>query len=244
MKVASIFGVLLTAGCVEGPTIVRPHPPENRPVHVSETLSAADVRLVTHLIEQTQAIVSSAQFARHVDHSVLGWLGTPTSSESLSGTDVLLAYTGAAEKFRLPEIIGYQAHSWFWGCLWETADTEINPANGNATIKLQGCTMTRAAEKNEPFACAINTMAHEWTHTISRSDSNAGYVFQDGEYTAGLPLVSYHLGAVAQCTYLEVQGMIDSSRFDDCVKAVVGPPLDSATCAPGWAARFRTSGGT
>jgi len=222
--------------------MVRPQPPAARPNHVSVSLSTDDELVVARLIPAARWVVLSPSFARHMKDSKLSWLPTPTASQSMNGEEVWRIYTGASPDYQLPATVGYGAYSWLWGCLKKTAGTDMSSANGDATITLEGCVMdwAREAAVPEAFACAINTLAHEWSHTISRAGGKAtGYVFQDGKFEANQPLVSYQVGAIAQCTYLEAALMIDANQFDNCVRQVVGPPFNSATCVHGWAGKLR-----
>lgn len=124
----------------------------------------------------------------------------------------------------------------------QTADTVYRGAAGSI-IEMNQCTFERAAARPDPaalaahtadvsmFACAINAIAHEWTHTVFDSAGKQRYVDRghDGE-----KLVSYTVGAVVQCTYLESIGYLPDT-FDACVEAVGTSILKRAPCKPGWA---------
>jgi len=82
-------------------------------------------------------------------------------------------------------------------------------------------------------SCAINTMAHEISHTLSISSSNLQSYFLDipaGLAPAGVPSASYFVGTVAQCTYLQNKGRIDNTQFETCVKLFVSQPFPSVKC--------------
>lgn len=70
-------------------------------------------------------------------------------------------------------------------------------------------------------SCAINTMAHEITHTISRTPGKYIYAIADTA-VGSLPAdtsatASYLVGSVAQCTWLQAQGRIGAADVPKCV---------------------------
>lgn len=85
-------------------------------------------------------------------------------------------------------------------------------------------------------ACMVNTIAHEWTHAIldaSRKDS----MFKDGGHLfSSAPLVSYTVGAVAQCTFLEQQDppLVAERQFASCVERIGVKSFAGDVCAPKW----------
>jgi hypothetical protein len=117
----------------------------------------------------------------------------------------------------------------------EVAHTQLGGRDQAATITLRSPTMERwRAGSYEQRACAINTVAHEWTHLVTATGSVS--TFQDGCHAlAAVPLVSYTVGAIAQCAYLVEQGKfpIDMAA---CVAAVGTTEFDDDTCRAGWAA--------
>ena len=82
-------------------------------------------------------------------------------------------------------------------------------------------------------SCAINTMVHEISHTLSVSSSKLESYFLDipaGLAPEGVPSASYFVGTVAQCTYLQNKGRINKSQFETCVKLFVSQPFPSVRC--------------
>jgi hypothetical protein len=77
-------------------------------------------------------------------------------------------------------------------------------------------------------SCAVNAMAHEMSHTISihpifyirafedSRTSDEGIVGRDENSYS--PISSYLIGTVAQCTYLQIDGIIRSDELRDCVR--------------------------
>ena len=80
-------------------------------------------------------------------------------------------------------------------------------------------------------SCAINTMAHEISHTLSDQadrfwmhilDSQRGVTPPRGVFEA-----SYFIGSVAQCTYLETVSRIAPSEFENCILTFSDPAMSS-----------------
>lgn len=71
-------------------------------------------------------------------------------------------------------------------------------------------------------SCAINSMAHEITHTMSASSTMFETAVTDtggGRVGAGNnPFASYFVGAVAQCTYLQELGRVTSEGLQQCIE--------------------------
>ena len=75
-------------------------------------------------------------------------------------------------------------------------------------------------------SCAINVAAHEYAHTISTTPLGYGIAFTDTNQVRpqitdrqhpGSPVASYLIGAVAQCTWLQLKGRIGASEVATCV---------------------------
>ena len=68
-------------------------------------------------------------------------------------------------------------------------------------------------------SCAINTLAHEMTHNMTRDPNRFLWAFTDtglgGSVTGEKG--SYSMGALAQCTYLQSIGRIDRAGIAQCV---------------------------
>ena len=80
-------------------------------------------------------------------------------------------------------------------------------------------------------SCAINTMAHEISHTLSDRadqfwmhilDSQANVTPPSGVFEAG-----YFVGTVAQCSYLQSIGRIAEAEFDLCLLTFSDPDISS-----------------
>lgn len=125
----------------------------------------------------------------------------------------------------------------------QTGSTAFGAASGS-TVLLNQCTFDRARARPdsnpddlEDFACAVNTVAHEWTHTIYGIEAPHAQLFRDrGRGHAKAPLVSYTVGAVVECTYLESGNHLPGT-FAACLQAAGTTILKTETCRKGWAKR-------
>jgi len=76
-------------------------------------------------------------------------------------------------------------------------------------------------------SCAINTMVHEISHTLSERQDEYWMHILDSEDRvtppAGVFEASYFIGAVAQCTYLETHGRIGAAGFPTCIETFGDP---------------------
>jgi len=76
-------------------------------------------------------------------------------------------------------------------------------------------------------SCAVNVASHEYAHTISTTPMGFGIAFTDttdrepqirNRQYPGTPVASYLIGAVAQCTWLQLKGRIGQSEVPMCVE--------------------------
>ena len=83
-------------------------------------------------------------------------------------------------------------------------------------------------------SCAINTMAHEIGHTLSQSSSGYVEYLRDDtnsvQNSKGRPMGSYLVGALAQCTWLQNRGRINSTQVNACVETFRQQPFPTTRC--------------
>ena len=86
-------------------------------------------------------------------------------------------------------------------------------------------------------SCTHNTLVHEWTHTFSMGDNHNPVVVDTGPLGAPassgtLPLASYTVGSVAQCTWLQQRGDIarDAGALKACVAKFGTTAVNSNSC--------------
>lgn len=76
-------------------------------------------------------------------------------------------------------------------------------------------------------SCAMNTMIHEISHTLSdRPDIFWMHILDTEDNVTppqGVFEASYFIGSVAQCTYLENAGRVDASGFEACIRTFSDP---------------------
>ncbi|EGF92825.1 hypothetical protein ABI_12630 [Asticcacaulis biprosthecium C19] len=84
-------------------------------------------------------------------------------------------------------------------------------------------------------SCAINTITHERLHQISRSpdkfDHAIADTFANKRTNTTLPLASYLVGAVAQCTWLQEQGRVPSGGLKSCVQVFGTQNFNNERCS-------------
>lgn len=100
--------------------------------------------------------------------------------------------------------------------------------NGNVQIALNK-RILRRWRSNDPVerACAVNTMTHEISHTITRVPNRFYPAFTDtgdsNREARNGTVASYFTGDLALCTYLMNEGRIDASGLKKCVTAWYEP---------------------
>lgn len=215
-----------------------PQPPPVAGYDLGSPARNADIEA---LVKATEGVVTSPSFRDHL-LALTALRATPDAPGTLCGEDVYAAYVGLDSQHK-PGPIRYQPkfgplHT-IEGCSGQTASTGFGGASGS-TVFLNKCTFERAAARPtpaasavEPFACAINTIAHEWFHAISGDDGRERYLDRGHKPASGM-LVSYTVGAIAQCTYLE-SGDYLPGTFESCLDAAGTNILKTASCRIGWA---------
>jgi len=80
-------------------------------------------------------------------------------------------------------------------------------------------------------SCALNTIAHEISHTLSETPDKYWMHILDSQRGSNPPRgvfeASYFVGVVAQCTYLETNGRITASAFNNCLLTFSDPSQSS-----------------
>jgi len=80
-------------------------------------------------------------------------------------------------------------------------------------------------------SCALNTMIHEISHTLSDKPDLFWMHILDSEENVtpprGVYEASYFIGAVAQCTYLKSKNRISGAEFPDCLMTFSDPASGS-----------------
>ncbi len=162
-------------------------------------------------------------------------------NEEISGAVLLADYNGANQNTTSLRPLSYEEPPWWrvWGCSGETAHTALH--DPTATIVLQSCTQDRARKRAAPapgpYSCAINTIAHEWAHTLVDVQTRS-QLYRDANHNdyPNRDIVSYTIGALAQCSYLANHGFIppNDKDIDECVSRVKTNIFNASSCEPGW----------
>jgi hypothetical protein len=195
------------------------------------------------LLADARKLYESPRFAAHL--AALHDVAADADGEHLSGRALVdaLSHTKLSIEYRLAGEGG--------GCntaAGETAHTDppapatttaTTTASTTATTTATTCVETALVDRTDPihpdaYACGIDAIVHEWMHAVV--DAKGTPRFTDkGHRGAKFPLVTYTVGAVAQCTYLEEQlGELPAADFAKCVEAVGVRSLRSETCEERW----------
>lgn len=184
-------------------------------------------------LDQTLAVIASEEFQTAL--SGYSALDPRKHAPDVRGADVLALYTRTS--LTSGQLAAHYV-STSDGCGSQTASTLWLPRNRPykfAQVSLNTCTRQRAASSDVyTRACAVNTAAHELTHTII---DNGVEVFQDkGHGGASGRLVSYTVGAIAQCVYLDQHGKLAEQKLSvsACVERVGPTFFDPHTCCADW----------
>lgn len=106
------------------------------------------------------------------------------------------------------------------------AGVDLNAAGNGLVMEINRLPLDNwAAQSRVQKSCAINTVAHEISHTLSRSATSWASVFVDSE-TGNSTLAesrrkgttgSYVMGNLAQCSHLRTIGRIPGDQVVSCV---------------------------
>jgi hypothetical protein len=217
-------------------------------VHLPEPtfdgLKKADrIAAIKDAADEALKIISSPDFRKRLTAMNDLHAGTADTTP-VKGTDVATIYLGldgAAHQYPtsyVMKMIGPVVAP-----CGATADTVTNDTTHVATARLRACTLDRAkrsaARKDDvaQFACAVNTIAHEWTHAIPADPGVAvrqRYTDDKHDPSSDEKLVSYTLGALAQCLYLDTHDF-PVRDVNDCIRQIGTSGFNSSTCKDAWA---------
>lgn len=189
-----------------------------RPPALDATITEEGERRDTQaLIDATFAVLRSQAFQSGVMAAAIFpdglWLSA--HGETIPAREALAAYLGLDPRFT--NVVSTVQ--------WTTGN-ETGPMPGKTTEALIQLGPAVLAQWRAPCAlrrsCAINSMAHELTHTIPQKQGAYDYLFTDDDRSWATrehrALVSYTFGSVAQCVYLQQAGALDGSNLEECVR--------------------------
>lgn len=226
---------MLAAAAILSSTLVAAQP-ATPPVYLDAVANDDERRLLNRLIREAHTVLRSPAFRTNM--AAMGGLHPKifvgTALPEVDAARVLKILAGQEpgtrwirvpvaligdESFGAPgDLFNYQAR---------TGPVGRNGDEPDGSMSLGRINLRRYRNQTDVVerSCAVNTMAHEITHTMSSHPTRYRYVFSDTGTGAGtdpnVPVASYLVGSVAQCTYLQQQRRITAAQVPACV-AVFG----------------------
>jgi len=215
--------IILTNGLISGAA-------KSQPVVVIDAVANQRERTeLQALMDASQAVLASPEFTANL-HS----LGTTTqvyrdggkNQPRLTTVQGLLDMLAGNGGFRfVPTAVALSGGENFFGGLagWIGA-TETDGTQAGSLTLYRGDMARWRSQNVVERSCAVNTIAHELSHTLSSHQARFWQVLLDYnrfDAPAGTPAASYLIGTVAQCTWLQQQNRITAAGFAQCV-AVFG----------------------
>ena len=229
-KLAAAAGLL--AACSTMPTIVR-----------------SDMRMHSLRVDVSPDLHDRQVVVRKILQATLDVIGQSTFGENLDtfGKKLWLTPYGA-----ITDVAAVKATYFGADPIYQSLPTTLAPAEGcaahactgisshgtsarTATIHLTDEPITNwLAGTNVGRACAINTVAHEITHTIPAFAAGEKQLYRDWGFSTlkafRRPLVSYTVGAIAECTYLQKELGLDERDLRACIARVGTNEFKSNHC--------------
>lgn len=234
MRRIPIFFAALTAGAcaINAPELDGPEPqPQQFSITIEEGTPTAHRQAAEELVNATVRVISSERFARN-----LAELGRPYQrlwlspyGETMTPVGISQIYLGRDRTVRaVPIVISIRDQS--------------TPGQGfdsgpplTSRIFLPPYVLERwRGETLERRSCAVNSLAHEMSHSFSQSSTEEDYIFADRgkgwlmSHFYG-PLASYTIGTVAQCTMLEEANQLPDG-FAACLRTWGTKEFNSSGC--------------
>jgi len=228
-----LIGLCLTACAAESETSVNSStPPGFAPNIRVDAPDDAESKLLQSWIETTTSTLTSAKFERNLlrvaDRYPQVWVSRARDAiPTTQLRDVLHADDNRVPSLWWPETIVALKGD-------QTTDLARTGAGTGITgeIEIGRLHYTRYSDGNlVERSCAINTLAHEISHTLSdRADKFWMHILDTDprdEAPANMYQASYLIGTVAQCTWLQERERIGQDGFFDCLMTFSDPRLDS-----------------
>lgn len=179
-------------------------PPETPNLQPAGDLPAPEQAEIAALIAETRRVLALPAFERNLAAAgaEFGMIAQSPFGKRLPAATVAAIIQGRDGRYAFyPTAVS-------WGN--EAAVSTAHP--GVIALSRRARDNWRAATPQER-ALAINSLAHEITHTITSCSPGLCLVFADRGFSFGWlrgnpPLVSYTVGSVAQCTWREEQGIM------------------------------------
>lgn len=198
---------------------------------------------VTAWMDETRAVLASDRFRANLAATGAGlgpiyfrqWPDQPEVTGTVAELQALLDLDPPGHRW-VPvatAVVGgtgnFDAYSGWTGFADETG------SRGSLTLG-RGHLARWLSENPLARSCAINTLAHELSHSLSTHPSFFNQVFTDAFDVSRneRPVASYLIGTVAQCTWLEQTGALGPGGLSACVATFGTGRFNSLACeAPG-----------
>lgn len=171
--------------------------------------SDSEKKQLREALEETSKVIESSGFQRRIV-SIGAFYDGPDQAE-IDGSTFLSLYL--EKRLAVTYVKGH------WG---SAASTGIHSNKATTTLKTVHIERWPKGDSRAELlrkACLVNTIAHEWTHAIAGPYD--GYRIVDADHAQfGHPLVSYTVGSVAHCAFLENKGLLVENAFWQCVEDV------------------------
>lgn len=210
MRYAMSFATLALGACainapVLGSGTTRRYDPSYLEITVSDGIPADDRQAVHELVDATLQVITSDDFRDNLVRldGTTDRLWLSPYGESMSSAGVAQVYRGEhTGVLPIPTVVSvdYQADTPVQGFYYQ-------PRFHSRIILTPGVLRRWRSISMEQRACAVNTLAHEISHTFSSSATTGEWVIADkgkGRWPSIFygALASYTIGSVAQCTML------------------------------------------
>jgi len=234
MKIAAFIGtVFLVAACTPEPETLAPSPIKQMgpySIGVASNARDSDRATLNEIIDATLRVITSKPFAHHLAEVQQKPLYLSPGGDTLSASVVSAIYTGQNTSYQPVQTVARITRTWFSGAPI-TGLFAGSPTTARITLTTYELERWRTGTPNGR-SCAVNTLAHEITHTIPKTAGSGYYLFADRgrKDEPKQALVSYVVGSVAQCTMLENEGALGGS-FPACVEKWGTNGFNSGDCS-------------
>lgn len=221
MKIAAFTGALiLVCSCTPADPAPAPVPFKQvgpYSIGVANNARESDRATLNEIIDATLRVITSEPFSRHLAAVQQKPLYLWPGGDTLPAQVVADIYTGRNASYQPVRTVARITRQWFSGAPI-TGLFAGSPTTARITLTTTELKRWRTGTP-EGRSCAVNTLAHEITHTIPDSAGSADYLFADRgrQDVPNQALVSYVVGSVAQCTMLENEGALNGT-FAACVE--------------------------
>ncbi|NUP07999.1 MAG: hypothetical protein HOW73_18290 [Polyangiaceae bacterium] len=167
-----------------------------------------DERDTRSLLKTTDELLSSHAFRNNVSklNGAFPSLWLSPVGATVTPDEALAAFLGTDGRY------GMVATTLVWGAERTTGDAPGHSGEAQIELGRDVLSLWRSDERVAK-SCAVNSLVHEMTHTVTSDKSRYTQLFRDrGRSTHDVPLVSYVLGAAAQCTYLQAPDIVECVR--------------------------------